>query len=412
MSGLLLDGKRKRVVGSVSVGCTPKQLKKEVQTMIFKFHDFANLTQERDKAILSPSIRAFGHEWNIVLFPRGEGLSSTDDAEYVSCFLRHVGDDTPITARCSFRCKEKWKTFPIVLFNNFSIVGVRNFLTRKDALEEYLDEDGTLIIEIDMQIAVDKENDDDDVWYPKLNIPNDMLTQLYHSSSDDDTNNTADVVFVVDGQEFPAHKNILSIRARTIFELMKDNNNNKEVVPIPNMESDVFEAVLKFVYCVEKPKIEDEATATKFLLAANRLGIVDLKMFVESTIVEKILDTSNAAEMLILSDSHSCPLLKEATMKLYENNNASTIMESEGWSKIEESPRLLVEILRFVCNVKQQTQQQSSSTTTIETNLDVTSLRERLLDANLDIDGSQEMLMERLKDHIISTTPRGPPKFL
>jgi len=34
------------------------------------------------------------------------------------------------------------------------------------------------------------------------------------------------------------------------------------------------------------------------------------------------------------------------------------------------------------------------------TNLDVTSLRERLLEANLDIDGNQEILMERLKDHI------------
>jgi len=50
-----------------------------------------------------------------------------------------------------------------------------------------------------------------------------------------------------------------------MFELMKDNNNNTNedrviVVPIPNMESDIFEGVLKFVYCVETPTIEDKAT--------------------------------------------------------------------------------------------------------------------------------------------------------
>jgi len=111
-------------------------------------------------------------------------------------------------------------------------------------------------------------------------------------------------------------------------------------------------------------------------------------MFVESTIVEKFLDTSNAAEMLVLADSHSCPLLKEATMKLY-CNDAGVVMESEGWSHIEESPRLLVELLRF-CNCKVVKQQSSSSSAAAAvvsdnqnavddvTNFDVTSLRERL----------------------------------
>jgi len=35
--------------------------------------------------------------------------------------------------------------------------------------------------------------------------------------------------------------------------------------------------------------------------------------------------------------------------------------------------------------------------------LDVTSLRERLLEAKLDIDGNQEILIERVKEHISST---------
>jgi len=107
--------------------------------------------------------------------------------------------------------------------------------------------------------------------------------------------------------------------------------------------------------------------------------------------------------MLILADSHSCPLLKEATLKLYDTDDTA-VMESEGWSHIEESPRLLVEILKF-CKMKQKASSAISNNENAindVTKLDVTSLRERLLEAHLDIDGNQEILMERLKDHISS----------
>mmetsp|Transcript_10561 Transcript_10561/g.10204 ORF Transcript_10561/g.10204 Transcript_10561/m.10204 type:complete len:457 (+) Transcript_10561:58-1428(+) len=411
MSGLL-GGKRNRVrvVGSVSVGCTPKRLKEEVQKMIFKFHDFENLTHRRGKKVESPSIRAFGHEWYLKLYPLGN-KNSSERTDYISCSLQYDGDDT-VFVKCSFRCMDKCKIHPkIVPFGDDDCnneLGFNNYLKREDVLENYLNEDGTLVIEVDMQIAVDKE-ENDDVWYPKLNIPNDVLTQIYHSSFENDTN-TSDAVFDVDGKEFHGHKSVLSVRSPTLFELMKDNSNNNTnkdgvvvPIPIPNMESDIFERVLKFIYCVEIPTIEDAATGTKLLHAANRFGIVDLKMYIESTIVEKFLDSSNAAYWLVFSDSHSCPLLKEATLKLYDTDDTA-VMESEGWSHIEESPRLLVGILKF-CKMKQKASSAISNNENAindVTKLDVTSLRERLLEAHLDIDGNQEILMERLKDHISS----------
>jgi len=231
----LSEGKYKRVVGSVSVGCTPKRLKEEVQTMIFKFHDFVNL--ERDEEIISPSVRGFGYEWSLGLYPGGDENSS-ETIEYISCYINHDVEGT-VFAACNFRCKGGSATFPeIHPFTSDGGHGFPDFLPRKDVLEYYLDEDGTLVIEVDMQIAVDKENDD--VWYPKLNIPNNMLTQIYHSSFEDDTN-TSDVVFDVDGIEFHGHKSIFCVRTRTIFELIKDNNNTNNdgvvVVPIPKMES-------------------------------------------------------------------------------------------------------------------------------------------------------------------------------
>jgi len=185
----LSEGKYKRVVGSVSVGCTPKRLKEEVQTMIFKFHDFVNL--ERDEEIISPSVRGFGYEWSLGLYPGGDENSS-ETIEYISCYINHDVEGT-VFAACNFRCKGGSATFPeIHPFTSDGGHGFPDLLQRKEVLQRYLDEDGTLVIEVDIQIAVDKENDD--IWYPKLNIPNDMLTQIYHSSFNDDTN-TSDTVF-------------------------------------------------------------------------------------------------------------------------------------------------------------------------------------------------------------------------
>jgi len=395
-----LGRKHKRLVTSVSVGSPLKRLKKEIQTIAFRFYNFANQLEARGEYIVTPVIQAFGYDWQLELYPRGDILSSRD-VEYLSCYLHHGNVDgekkKPPSAKLMFRCMDHRKSDNEV--HKFGSTGRTNYLKRSDVLSNCLDEDGTLVIEIDIQIAVDCV-----VWYPKLDIPNITLTQLYSTCATDDS--MADVVFEVDGKEFPAHKAIISLRAKTIFELTKDyrNDENSNIVPIPDMESDIFGSVLEFVYCVQTPTIEDESTATKLLLAANRLGCIDLKLYVESIIVEKFLDSLNAANWLVLSDSHECPLLKESSMKVYISD-ASTVIESEGWSQIKESPRLLEEILKF-CTVKQPVlpNNKRKNETVVVENLDVTSLRERLLEANLDIDGNQEILTERLKDYISSSS--------
>ena len=117
------------------------------------------------------------------------------------------------------------------------------------------------MIGVDLRIAVEKEDAWKDVWYPALSIPNDILTQLYESGA-----TTSDVVFGIDGEEFPAHRNIISLRAQTLYELTKDQESDDDgtlAVPIQDIEKDIFESVLEFIYRVRKPEIKDEAIATK-----------------------------------------------------------------------------------------------------------------------------------------------------
>ena len=379
--------------------------------MIYKIHNFASLEEARGKYILTSAIQSHGYPWKLCVYPRGHEKSSKD-VEYVSVYLRYVGDaKEDLAAKVSIRCNAyKQGLKGIKTFDNANkIRGWPDYLERNDILENHLDEDGTLVIDVDLQIAVEKE----DVWYPAVSIPNDMLTKLYESSE-----TTSDVVFGVDGEEFPAHKNILSLRAKTLYELTKDHENNDDVtVPIQDIEKDVFESVLEFIYCVRKPEIKDEAIATKLLLAADRLDCTELKLYVESTITDKFLKASNAAHWLLIGDSHSCALLKETAMKIYKSY-ASSVIESDdvSWQKIRESKRLVVELLEFCAVVKKpQPAAAAAAAAASSTNnkrkrktkkeidavdhLDVTSLREQLLEANLVIDGSREILVDRLKGY-------------
>ena len=364
--------------------------------MEFRINDFANHNQVRGKPIKTPSIRAFGHDWILRVFPRGSP-SSREDFEYVSCFLLYVGDndvdDEPSTM-LSFRCKDtKRATDELHVFckdcNNGDkrLWGYQNFLKRTDVLENYLDEDGTLVIEVDIQIAEERKN----IWYPDPLQEEPSLVKLYHTHE-----STSDIIFDVDGKEFHAHKSILSVRAETLFELTNDDDNGRirdgKIVTIFSTEADIFEQILEYVYTVKTPEIKNEGIAIKLLVAADRFGCTDLKLYIESTIVDKFLNATNAAKWLLLSDSHSCALLKEASMRLHVSD-ANTVMESkDDWSMVVQSNRLLEELF------KSNSSSSSSSNAVVDVeNLDVTTLREKLVYANLEIDGCRNILIERLK---------------
>jgi len=251
---------------------------------------------------------------------------------------------------------------------------------------------------VDLQLAVDKE-DENDVWYPEPLQEEPSLVKLYRSSE-----STFDVSFDVDGIIFHAHKSILFLRAEALFELTKNTNNdgndNDGAIVISDVESDTFERILEHVYTVKTtmPEIKyDDDTATKLLMASDRLGCSYLKLYIESIIVDKLLTASNAASWLLLSDAHSCALLKEASMKLHESD-AETVMKSTDWSRVVESNRLLEELFKFVTVKKSQSQGDNNNTCNVVENLDVSSLREKLSNRNLDIDGSREMLVGRLKE--------------
>ncbi|OEU18051.1 hypothetical protein FRACYDRAFT_268855 [Fragilariopsis cylindrus CCMP1102] len=130
----------------------------------------------------------------------------------------------------------------------------------------------------------------------------------------------------------------------------------------------------------------------------------------ESILTEKFLIPSTAAGFLLLADSYSCALLKEAAMVVYASN-PNDVMESsqDDWTKLKESNDLLVELLVYATSSRKQYSSvvdDGNGTIDDVDDFDVTSLRERLQQQNvdLDLDGSREILVERWKNYLRSCT--------
>merc|ERR1712194_652456 len=81
--------------------------------------------------------------------------------------------------------------------------------------------------------------------------------------------------------------------------------------------------------------------------------------------------------------------------------------EGDAWKQLQESNKLLVELLVYTNNIGGRPRYSSvvdDGYGTVEEvdDLNVTSLRERLQQAKLDVDGSRSMLVERWKDYLRS----------
>ena len=112
--------------------------------------------------------------------------------------------------------------------------------------------------------------------------------------------------FCVDERVFRAHKSVLSLRCTKLYEIAKECEDDEQIT-IHSTETKVFKHVLDYAYTVRDPRhvCESLVSCKKVLIAADRYDCIDLKLFVESMIVEHFLGPQNAAELLLFADSHS-----------------------------------------------------------------------------------------------------------
>ena len=118
------------------------------------------------------------------------------------------------------------------------------------------------------------------------------------------------------------------------------------------------------------------------MLEVQSLWSSQLKLIAEAEIVKAGVDKQNAVELLLFDDAHSCALLREVTREFCVTHREA-ITESAAWQQMKQSTDLLAELAVGM---------------PIIGTMRVSTLRQKLKDKGLEVDGTRETLVRRLKD--------------
>uniref|UniRef100_A0A0E0LEH0 BTB domain-containing protein n=1 Tax=Oryza punctata TaxID=4537 RepID=A0A0E0LEH0_ORYPU len=155
-----------------------------------------------------------------------------------------------------------------------------------------------------------------------------------------------DITFVVSGECFAAHKNILAARSPVFmaefFGHMKEASSGRVV--IEDMDAAVFEIMLHFIYTDTVPELnhqqEESATtmATHLLAVADRYGLNRLKLICESKLSGGIV-VDTVATTLALAEQHNCSLLKAKCVEfiIRTPGNLDAVLLTDGFKHLEAS---------------------------------------------------------------------------
>ena len=139
----------------------------------------------------------------------------------------------------------------------------------------------------------------------------------------------------------------------------------------------------------------------ELLDAANRFGVVGLKILAESKVQQHNISIETASDLILYADAKNCPLLKEKAMD-YFVLHAEEIRKSPSFERIEESTHIMVGLMDALLSSRRSSTNTLRSFSLGEQDVDygsmsVNLLRRMLEERGLDVDGSREMLIGRLE---------------
>ncbi|CAL5017186.1 unnamed protein product [Urochloa decumbens] len=154
----------------------------------------------------------------------------------------------------------------------------------------------------------------------------------------------ADVKFMVQGEVFPAHKVVVATRSPVFkAELYGPvGEGNRECITIEDMQAPVFKALLHFIYTDSLPAMEDLGGDDKemvkhLLVAADRYAMERLKLICEGVLCGS-LDAETVSTTLCLADQHNCRKLKDACIDyINSSDRINEVVESQGYLHLKRA---------------------------------------------------------------------------
>ena len=365
----------------------------------FVYDDFENIA----KSATASRTDHRGNAWSIDLYPRGRGRSrprvgdgdNERDVHLNVSFLAKGrdgsaagsgsarGSPTPVERTAIFVRDASGGIYHDASDEDDEGVGtlMRGFgwildLKRSDILEEGVLRDGSLVLDLEVQYG-----DGGESYSPPNPAVNNMRNLL-------DAGTDADAWCKAGDDAFPVHLLILKMNAPLLHAFCKDSSPS-EPARIDNISGRDLRCVLRYVYSGEP---EESACLGSedmkgIIGAANRFSLVELKIALETTLVQRrILTADNVVEWLLFADAVTCPYLKEYATAFFVARTRDVVAREE-YGRLKESPALLTELLLVLSDDARDVAPEGGAT--------VDELRRKLAERGEDVDGTKEVLEAR-----------------
>jgi hypothetical protein len=284
---------------------------------------------------------------------------------------------------------------------SISGAGFINFAKRSTLLRSLVN--GALVIEVHMKLAAPTKS------VPPPFTPENPVVKMIQGLFLDEK--SADIVFEIGGEKrktqtrkkaktvpatFPAHRNIVENCSSIFAELCESNNDDKaSPIQINDVTPDVFRLLLFYIYGGKVSDDDMKSHAREIVNAADKFGVVNLKLEAEAFFVEATTFTiQNVLEHLLYADSKNLALLKEAAMD-FMMENRDEVLEKISFTDVPGT--LVRDVLAATARGEVRNVGMNVHVVNQYNALRISELRKMAHDKDLTVDGSREMLIAALK---------------
>mmetsp|Transcript_15833 Transcript_15833/g.38052 ORF Transcript_15833/g.38052 Transcript_15833/m.38052 type:complete len:417 (+) Transcript_15833:65-1315(+) len=380
------------------------------------FYGFEDLPSARNDCVESPQFECFGRQWRLDMYPGGiNSEANVSEEGKISIFLAHCSkgsidiNDLDIVAKSSDGKEVKhWSVVGDEEFLTFchegsgdgdDIWGRSNFAKRSKIIDVLVE--GTLVIEVRMKLEEAR-----DTPVPPF-VPENPLCQLILKKFMDQ--DSADVIFEVGSKSvsqgrgaskrakkspnlFYAHHLILQGGAQPLADLCALRKDSAPV-QITDVRPDIFRHLLYYVYGGRILEEELKANAKDVIDAADKYGVVNLKLEAEACHAKFLeLSTNNVLDNLLYAHAKNCALLKEVVIDFMTENSDAIL----GKVSFDDVPGSVVSDLLTATARRNNS---DSDINVSDKTMRVSALRKKLHEKGLDIDGSRETMVALLEEN-------------
>ena len=266
---------------------------------IFEFHNLIELDAGEEAE--SPAFWCFEHKWKVK-------LRISEDLD-VGLFLIHCPSSKTHESRGDFNFILSGAVDnPVIECNVFEVKSGEDATFGKENICKQLDLHPYDFLNVSLEMVLNYHDRITNLHGQDYKLRRSLCNALSDTG-------TSDISFDVKGQIIQAHLVILKAMAPDLVRTLNlDEHDASNPVPISDVEPDIFQTMLEFIYggTVTFPEQSEAEYAKAIINASDKYGVDSLKVAAEESYVDKIVFTvDNVVEVLLYADGKNCHKLKK-----------------------------------------------------------------------------------------------------